>query len=147
MVPDAVDALHRKPCLVHDVPFLSSQQVTDQRAILPSLPSAYRFKRPAGLRSAGQMSPDLQKQMAEDRTPQREQMKAAPTDPVEEALAMKNFWPDNRINLISKLLAILDKDDLDHLLECPKISVRCVSHSWSSLVKNTPKKRRCFLHG
>jgi len=44
-------------------------------------------------------------------------MKAAPTDPAEEALAMKNFWPDNRINLISKLLAILDEDNLDRLLE------------------------------
>ena len=117
IVPDTVDALHRTPCLVHDVPFLSGQQVTDQRAILPSLPSAYRFKRPAGLRSAGQMSPDLQKHMAEERTPHREQMKAAPTDPAEEALAMKNFWPDNRINLISNLLAILDEDNLDRLLE------------------------------
>jgi len=69
-------------------------------------------------------------------------MKAAPTDPAEEALAMKNFWPDNRINWISKLLAILEKIIWIVFWSChPKISVRCVSHSWSPLVKTTHKKR------
>ena len=55
IAPDAVDAVHGTPCRVADVPFLSGQQVTDQRALSSSLQSAYRLKWPAGPRSAGQI--------------------------------------------------------------------------------------------
>jgi len=53
----------------------------------------------------------------EERPPPRVQIPAAATKPAEEALAMKNCWPDNRSNMISTLVAILDEANLDRFLE------------------------------